>query len=328
MTTSPPLSVRPAAVLAAEAHAITAAADRLDETAFAQATRMLASCTGKVVCLGAGTSGILARKVAATLTSTGTSAIFLHPSDALHGGLGAVGTGDVALALSNSGETDEILVLLPHLRRRGVPLVAMVGNCSSTLAHAASVVLDAGADREADRHDLVPTASSAVALAMGDALAVAVMEERGTTAEDFARNHPSGRLGRRLTLHVADLMHADAAELGVTPTTPWLSVVSAISKGGVGAVVVLDDAGRLLGIVTDGDVRRAIERIDANGLTSVTAAHVMTAEPVAVSHTTLAYDALRLMEDRPSQISVLPVVDELGRCVGLVRVHDLIRAGL
>lgn len=315
-------------LLRIEAQALLGAADRLDGEAFQRAVDVLAGCGGKAILTGAGTSGIIARKIAATLTSTGTPAAFLHPSDALHGGLGAVSAHDVVVAISNSGETGEILALLPYLRNREVPLIAIVGNLHSTLAGASTVVLDATAEREVCPFNLAPTSSTTVALALGDALAVTLLQVKGLTPEAFALNHPSGRLGRRLTLRVRDLMHGGDRRPAVGPDASWLEVVAAISDGGLGAVAVTSAGDRLLGIVTDGDLRRALQRTDPADLGAMTAAGIMTSSPVTVPPEVLAYDALQRMEDRPSQISVLPVVDDDGRCVGLVRVHDIVRAGV
>jgi arabinose-5-phosphate isomerase len=316
-----------AELLRHEADAIAAAADRLDHERFSQAVEILARCTGAVVTTGAGTSGIVARKIAATLTSTGTPALFVHPSDALHGGLGIIGRQEVVIAVSNSGETEEIAALLPYLRSREVNVIAIVGNLESTLAQEAAVALDAFAQREAGPHGLVPTASVAVAFAIGDALALTVMEVKGVTRDAFAANHPSGRLGRRLTLRVRDVMHAGGEQPAIGPQAPLVEVVGAITDGGLGAVNIIDGTGRLLGIITDGDVRRTLQRCDPAQLGELRAEEVMTLEPVVVAPDAMAYEALKLMEDRPSQIAVLPVV-EGERAVGLVRLHDLVRIGL
>jgi arabinose-5-phosphate isomerase len=314
-----------AELLRHEAEAIAAAADRLDLERFGEAVRLLAECRGSVATIGAGTSGIVARKIAATLTSTGTPALFVHPTDALHGGLGVIGQEEVVVAVSNSGETEEISALLPYLRSREVKVIAIVGNLDSSLARESAVALDSFAEREAGPHGLVPTASVAVALAIGDALALTVMEAKGVTREAFAANHPSGRLGRRLTLRVRDVMHAEHA--GIPAETPLMDVVGAISEGGLGAVNIVDGDGNLLGIVTDGDLRRTLQRSSTSQLGDLRAEEVMTPEPVQISPDAMAYEALRLMEDRPSQIAVLPVVEN-GRCIGLVRLHDLVRIGL
>ena len=316
-----------AELLRHEADAIAAAADRLDHERFSEAVEILAGCTGAVITTGAGTSGIVARKIAATLTSTGTSAQFVHPTDALHGGLGVIGRDEVVIAVSNSGETEEISALLPYLRSREVNVIAIVGNLASTLAREAAVALDAFAEREAGPHGLVPTASVAVALAIGDALALTVMEVRGVTRDAFAANHPSGRLGRRLTLRVRDVMHAGEEQPSIGPHALLLEVVGAITDGGLGAVNIVDEGGRLLGIITDGDVRRTLQRSEPAQLGQLRAEEVMTSDPVVTTPGAMAYEALKLMEDRPSQIAVLPVVED-GRCVGLVRLHDLVRIGL
>ena len=316
-----------AELLRHEADAIAAAADRLDHERFSEAVEILAGCSGAVITTGAGTSGIVARKIAATLTSTGTSAQFVHPTDALHGGLGVIGRDEVVIAVSNSGETEEISALLPYLRSREVNVIAIVGNLASTLAREAAVALDAFAEREAGPHGLVPTASVAVALAIGDALALTVMEVRGVTRDAFAANHPSGRLGRRLTLRVRDVMHAGEEQPSIGPHALLLEVVGAITDGGLGAVNIVDEGGRLLGIITDGDVRRTLQRSEPAQLGQLRAEEVMTSDPVVTTPGAMAYEALKLMEDRPSQIAVLPVVED-GRCVGLVRLHDLVRIGL
>ena len=319
------LSSKVLELLRLEASAIERAADRLDLSSISSALDLLSDCESKVVVIGIGKSGVIAQKIAQTLTSTGTVAIFVHPSDALHGSLGVITAGDVVIALSNSGETDEIVALLPALSMRGVPLIAIVGSTDSTLARKADVVLDASVDKVACPLNLAPTTSTTVALAIGDAIAMTLMESRGLTPEDFAANHPAGRLGKRLTMKVSDLMHESP---NVAPDASWLEVVKAISKYSLGAVNVVNGNGSLAGIVTDGDLRRTIERAGANGLSDLTAKQMMTAGPITASREMLAYDALQLMENRPSQISVLPVVDGNGVCVGLLRLHDIVRSGL
>jgi arabinose-5-phosphate isomerase len=289
---------------------------------------LLAGCKGKVVIMGVGKSGIIAQKIAATMTSAGTAALYLHPSDALHGGLGIVQSNDVVMVLSNSGETDEIIEMLPYLNHRHVAIIAIVGNLSSTLARRSDAVLDASVDQEACPLNLAPTASTTVALAIGDALAMTLMNAKGLTSDEFAINHPSGRLGKRLTLRVADLMHGGDENPTITSGSSWVEVVRAISKGGLGAVSVVDSSGRLAGIITDGDLRRAIEQTSHETLAELSCDDFMTRSPAIATPDLLAFDALRLMEDRPSQISVLPVVDEGHLCLGLIRVHDIVRSGL
>src|SRR5690242_2142652 len=315
-------------VLRIESDAIAQTANRLEPEQAARVVELLAECQGKVVILGVGKSGIIGQKIAATITSAGTAALYLHPSDALHGGLGIVQQDDVVIVLSNSGETDEIVAMLPYLKNRGVPIVAIVGSLNSTLARRADAVLDASVDKEACPLNLAPTTSTTVALAIGDALAMTVMKVKGLTTDDFAVNHPAGRLGKRLTLRVGDLMHRDGENPTIATGSSWVEVVRAISKGGLGAVCVLKGDGRLAGIITDGDLRRAIEQTSHESLAKLTGDDFMTRKPVVASPELLAFDALRLMEDRPSQISVLPVVDQNQRCVGLIRVHDIVRSGL
>ena len=312
-------------LLRLEADAIERAANRLDATSVESAVALLAACESKVVVIGVGKSGVIAQKIAQTLTSTGTVAIFVHPSDALHGSLGIITSGDIVIALSNSGETDEILTILPALRQRDVSIISIVGNLDSTLARQSDVVLDASVDKEACPLNLAPTTSTTVALAIGDAVAMTLMEAKGQTEEDFAANHPAGRLGKRLTLKVADLMHESP---NILPEAGWLEVVKAISRHALGAINVVDENSRLIGIVTDGDLRRTIEKTAATDLAGLTASQMMTSGPTTASPEMLAYDALRLMEDRPSQISVLPVVDVDGVCAGLLRLHDIVRSGL
>lgn len=312
-------------ILRIEAEAIQIAAERLDPESVNDAVRLIRDCRGKVIVTGVGKSGVIAQKIAQTLTSTGTVAVFVHPSDALHGSLGVIAAGDVVIALSNSGETDEILHLLPALESREVEVISIVGNPESTLARRSAVFLDASVDKEACPLNLAPTTSTTVALAIGDALAMTVMADRGLTEEDFAANHPAGRLGKRLTLKVKSLMHESP---DVAEDAGWIDVVKSISGYSLGAVNVVASDGSLLGIVTDGDLRRTIEKVSPQELGSLTAIDMMTASPVTAGPEMLAYEALRLMEDRPSQISVLPVIDGGGKCVGLVRLHDLVKSGL
>ncbi len=311
-----------------EAAAINNTADRLDPEQIRRAVELLVGCDGEVILTGVGKSGFIARKIAATLTSTGTRALFLHPSDALHGDLGLVGTGDVVLLLSNSGETDELVAMLPYLKHRAVPLIAIVGNVASTVAENADIVLDVSVDQETCPFNLAPTASTTAALALGDALAITIMQIKGLTPSDFALNHPGGRLGKRLSLKVADLMHGGAQNPTVSPAASWLEVVTSITRGGVGAVSVVEDGDVLTGIITDGDLRRALQDRTPEEFAELTAERFMTRQPVSVTPEELAYAALQLMEDRPSQISVLPVVDGGNRCIGLLRLHDLVRSGL
>lgn len=314
-------------LLQLEAEAIAKVAEQLQAEEVDKAVALMANCRGKVVLSGVGKSGIVARKIAATLTSIGVVAVFLHPSEALHGDLGIVSGDDITIALSNSGETDEVLAMLPCLKQRNVPIIALVGNVRSTLARNADVVLNATIEKEAGHLHLAPTTSTTVAIAIGDALAMTVMELKGLTPEDFALNHPAGRLGKRLTVRVSDLMHGGEDNPTIEPEASWLEAVSQISQGGLGAVNVID-SDRLIGIITDGDLRRAMQKIDPSELAQLQAGHIMTRNPIAVTAEMLAYDALKIMEDRPSQIAVLPVIDKDRRCIGLLRLHDIARSGL
>ncbi|MCB1025254.1 MAG: KpsF/GutQ family sugar-phosphate isomerase [Acidobacteria bacterium] len=311
-------------ILRVEADAIEHAAARLDIGAVESALDHLASCESKIIVTGVGKSGVIAQKISQTLTSTGTVAVFVHPSDALHGSLGVITKGDVVIALSNSGETDEILMLLPTLRNRGIVIISIVGKIDSTLARQSDVVLDASVDKEACPLNLAPTTSTTVALSIGDALAMTLMELKGLTARDFAENHPAGRLGKRLTLRVKDLMQESP---NISPDANWLDVVKAISKHTLGAVNVIS-GNKLTGIITDGDLRRTIEKTAPENFDGLRANEMMTVQPTTADPEMLAYDALKLMEDRPRQISVLPVVDKEGNCVGLLRLHDIVRSGL
>jgi len=312
-------------LLKLEAAAIERTAGILQRETVERAIKLLLDCESKIVVVGVGKSGIIANKIADTMTSTGTVAVFLHPTDALHGGLGVITRGDCVIALSNSGETDEILTLLPALKARDVSLIAIVGNPVSTLGRNADVVLDASVDKEACPLNLAPTTSTTVALAIGDALAMTLMQAKNLTAEDFAANHPAGRLGKRLTLKVASLMHESP---NISAGAGWLEVVKTISRHALGAVNVVDGSGTLVGIVTDGDLRRTIEKTAPENLASLSAAQMMTENPVTTCPEMLAFDALNKMENRPMQISVLPVVNETGAAVGLLRLHDIVRSGL
>ena len=311
------------AALAVEAAAVAALVDRLDP-AFAAACRCLLDRRGRVVVTGMGKSGHVGNKVAATLASTGTPAFFLHPAEAIHGDLGMVTRDDAVIALSNSGETAEVLALVPTLRRLGVPIVALTGNPASSLAEAATVHLDVGVAAEACPLNLAPTASTTATLAMGDALAVALLQLRGFTAEDFARSHPGGALGRRLLLHVADVMRQGDAVPAVRPSALLREGLLEMSGKGLGMTAVTAPDGRLLGVYTDGDLRRTLDQaLDFHALTM---AEVMTAGPKAIGPGALAADAVNLMERY--RIMALPVVDDDGRLVGALNVHDLLRAGV
>ncbi len=318
-------------VLHMEAEAIQRVAERSRHVSVVRAVKLIAECKGKVIVSGTGKSGLIAQKIVATFNSTGTPATFLHPVEALHGDLGIVSSQDVTLLLSHSGESDEIISLLPHIKKRQIKIIALVGNARSTLARSADLILDTGVEREACPLNLAPTASTAVALALGDAIAITVMQIHGFTAEHFARNHPGGRLGKRLTLRVGDLMHSGVNNPTAAPQASWDAVLSVLSQFSLGAVNIVNEQGILLGLVTDGDVRRAVHAAKDSlaSLSNLTAETMMTRTPTTVDPELLAYDALQIMEKRPSQISVLPVVDsQTHQCLGLLRLHDILRSGL
>lgn len=309
--------------LGIEARAVEALVARLDGR-FAAACRICLECPGRVVVTGMGKSGHIARKVAATLASTGTPAFFLHPAEASHGDLGMITRGDAVLALSNSGETRELLLLLPHLKRLAVPLIVMVGKTDSTLGRAATVALDVSVPEEACPLNLAPTASTTATLAMGDALAVAVLEARGFTKQDFARSHPGGSLGRQLLLYVEQIMRTGDALPRVSATTRLGEGLLEMSRKGLGMTVVVDDSNRILGVFTDGDLRRALDR--QADIHSVTMGEVMTSPGKSIAPQDLAAEAVHLMEVH--RITALPVADEQGHLIGALNVHDLLRAGV
>jgi len=311
------------AVIRTEADAVERLAERIGD-AFIRACELILGCRGRVVVFGMGKSGHIGGKLAATLASTGTPAFFVHPGEAGHGDLGMVVEGDVVLALSNSGETDEIVTLLPILKRQGTPLIAMTGRPDSTLAQAASVHLDVGVDAEACPLGLAPTASTTAALAMGDALAIALLENRGFTAEDFARSHPGGMLGRRLLLHVGDIMHTGEAVPRVPLGAPFRDALVEMTGKGLGMTAVVDHDGRVRGVFTDGDLRRTLDR-DVD-LHAIRIDDVMTPDGVTTEAAALAAEALALMEER--RINALLVVDDNGRLEGALNMHTLLRAGV
>ncbi len=309
-------------VLEIEQQGLQAIAGRLDGD-FAQACRLMLGCRGRVVCTGMGKSGHVARKIAATLASTGTPAFYMHPGEAGHGDLGMVTDADIVLALSYSGESDELLMLLPVLKRQGNALIAMTGRPQSTLAMGADVHLDVSVPAEACPLDLAPTASTTASLAMGDALAVALLEARGFTADDFARSHPAGALGRRLLLHIADVMHAGDEIPTVSEDASLSDVLVEMSRKRLGMTAVVDDDGRLLGLYTDGDLRRTLAD-PAIDMRSARIVEVMTRSPVTIGSEALAVEAARLMETH--RINALLVVDGDDRVVGALNIHDLLRA--
>ncbi len=308
-------------VLRIEAAALASLADRFDAASFDRAIEIVLGCRGRVVVSGMGKSGVIGRKLAGTLASTGSPALFLHPAEAGHGDLGMLIEGDVLIAISQSGETKEVGAMLPSIKRIGAPLIAIVGETGSTLAREADVVLDAAVEKEACPLGLIPTASTTAALAVGDALAMALLEERGFSADDLAAHHPRGNLGKQL-LRVHHVMHTEADLPRVKTTASTSEVLAEMSAKGLGMTTVVDDDGRLVGVITDGDLRRHIEERGQRSLDS-TASAWMTHEPVCVNADALATEALRLMED--SRITSLPVVSGDRQPKGVVHLHDLWR---
>ncbi len=307
--------------LAVEARALSALGPRLGDD-FARAVQTVLGCSGRVAVMGMGKSGHVGRKIAATLASTGTPALFVHPAEAAHGDLGMVTTGDIVLALSNSGESDELNAILPVLKRLGIPVIAMTGRAESSLAAHADVVLDSAVAEEACPLQLAPTASTTAQMALGDALAVALLDARGFKAEDFARSHPGGALGRKLLTHVRDLMRSGDALPRVAADTPFTALMREMSAKALGMAVVVDAEDRVQGIFTDGDLRRLVEQgRDLRGLTAAEVAHP---RPRTVGADALAVDAADLME--AARITVVLVTDAERRLLGAISINDLMRA--
>jgi arabinose-5-phosphate isomerase len=309
-------------VLQTEAAAVLALVDRLDDR-FAEAVSLIVRCKGRVIVTGMGKSGIVCRKIAATLASTGTPAFFLHPAEAVHGDLGVIQADDVVIAMSYSGETEELTRVLETLKRIGAPLIALTGGPTSTLAQAADVALDCSVSEEACPMNLVPTASTTAALAMGDALAMTVLVEKGFKPEDFANLHPGGKLGKRL-MRVEQLMSAGDALPVVQLHTAMKDVIYEMSRKGLGMTSVVEKDGRLAGIITDGDLRRKMATTP--NIQDLTARDVMTPHPVAIPQSTMAVEALAMMEQR--KITSIVVIDADRRVEGVVHLHDLWRTGL
>ena len=310
-------------VIETEARALSSLVERVDDR-FAAACRLMLACRGRVVVTGMGKSGHVARKIAATLASAGTPAFFVHPGEASHGDLGMITESDMVIALSNSGETDEILTILPIIKRLGIPFVTLTGNDNSRLASEAGVNIDVSVEQEACPLGLAPTASTTAALAMGDALAIALLEARGFSAEDYARSHPGGRLGRRLLLHIGDVMHTGTEVPRVSAGETVSSALVEMTRSRLGMTAVVDASDRVLGVFTDGDLRRAIESDVDMKRTRID--EVMTRNCVTVAPEMLAAQAVHLMQQHA--ISSLPVVDDSMRLVGALNMHDLLRAGV
>lgn len=310
-------------VLCIEADAVRALADRIDVN-FVRALELLLACKGRVVVSGMGKSGHIGRKMAATLASTGTPAFFVHPGEASHGDLGMIAHDDVVIALSNSGESAEITAILPLIKRRGAKLIGLSGNPTSTLGRESDVHLNVAVDKEACPHNLAPTASTTAALAMGDALAVTLLDARGFTPEDFARTHPGGSLGRKLLVHVRDVMHSGEALPVVNKSATLKDALLEMTRKGLGMTAVVDDDGLLAGIFTDGDLRRALEKsVDVRAASII---ELMSAQPKSIHADRLAVEAVEKMQEL--QINGLLVVNKNKELVGALNMHDLLKAGV
>lgn len=310
-------------VIRIEAEAVAALESRIDEN-FVRAVELLHKCKGRVIVSGMGKSGIIAQKIASTLSSTGTAAMFMHPAEAAHGDLGMVMPEDVVICLSKSGRTEEFYVLIPLFKRLGIPVIAMTGNLHSPLADHADVVLDTSVKQEACPHDLAPTASTTAALVMGDALAIALLETREFTKEDFALRHPSGSLGKKLLLRIDDVMYAGEKIARVNESAGLDEIILEITGKRFGATCVLDGEGQLIGIITDGDLRRLLTK--RTPLAGISARDMMTRNPKTVHTDTLASQVLEMMEDL--SIMQMIVVDAEHRPVGMAHLHDLLKAGV
>jgi arabinose-5-phosphate isomerase len=311
------------AVLRNEAESVSALIERIDD-AFVEACQLMLSCTGRVVVTGMGKSGHIGNKIAATLASTGTPAFFMHPGEASHGDLGMITPQDVVIALSNSGTTGEIISIVPLIKRLGVPLIAMTGNPQSELAQEAEIHLDVSVEKEACPLGLAPTSSTTATLAMGDALAIALLDRRGFTEQDFAQSHPGGRLGRRLLLHIGDIMHTDTDIPRVTADVTLSQALIEMTRAGIGMTAITSANNEVMGIFTDGDLRRVFEeKIDPH---QARISNVMTANCTTITADMLAAEGLKIMQEK--RINSLLVVDQASRLIGALNMHTLLRAGV
>ncbi|MDG6250212.1 KpsF/GutQ family sugar-phosphate isomerase [Methanocalculus sp.] len=312
-------------IIQVEIDALLKMKENIDDN-FVKAIDIILSNNGRVIVSGVGKSGLIGKKIASTLASTGTPSFFIHPTEGLHGDLGMVVENDVALLISNSGETQELLNIMPSLKRIGVPIIAFTGKRRSTLAMYSDVILDIGVEREAGELNLAPTSSTTTTLAMGDALALVLFEERGFKTEDYAIFHPGGSIGKKLLLKVDDVMHMGEINPIILQNHTMKDAIIEISQKGLGAVSVVDSSGRLVGIITDGDLRRGIET--HKNILERFIHEIMTKNPICIESGRLAVEAVKLMEDRPKQISVLPVIDADEKPIGMLRIHDLVKSGV
>lgn len=307
-------------------HELTANTDRIDPDSVRRAVELILACKGKVVFTGMGKSGLIAQKLAATFSSTGTPSFFLHPGESLHGDLGALQKGDLMILLAKSGESEEVIAMLQVVQKMGIPVISILSVADSTAGRMSTIIIRASVSREADPLNLAPTASTTLALVVGDAIASALVEIRDFKPEHFAMYHPAGQLGRRLLLNVEDLLVLDRGTPTVTLKASMRELIEEESRPNLGGVIIVDDEGRMLGLVTDGDIRRAI--LKHGNVLERNIAEIMTRNPLSVQRGVRALEALKLMQERASPIGVLPVLDEDRRPVGLLRLHDLVRAGL
>lgn len=296
------------------------------DTNFVKVVELMFECKGRIIVTGIGKSGLIGRKIASTLASTGTPALFLDAVEGVHGDLGMVMRNDVVLMISNSGETEEILKIVPNLKKMGTKMILLTGRPTSTLANFSDIVINVGVKTEACPFNLAPTTSSVTTLAMGDALAVVLLEKRDFKPEDFAFLHPGGHLGKKLLLKVDDVMHSGEDNPVVSEENSMKDAIIEITSKRLGATSVVNDKGILVGIITDGDLRRAIEKY--NNLLEKRVEEIMTKKPIAIESEKLAAEAVHIMEDRPSQIMVLPVIDKEKRPIGMLRIHDLVKEGV
>jgi arabinose-5-phosphate isomerase len=311
------------AVLQTEAKSISDLINRIDDQ-FVHACELMLACTGRIVVSGMGKSGHIANKIAATLASTGTPAFFMHPGEASHGDLGMITPSDVVIALSNSGTTEELISIVPLIKRLGVPLIAMTGDPQSELALEADINLDISVEKEACPLGLAPTASTTASLAMGDALAIALLDSRGFTEQDFARSHPGGRLGRRLLLHISDIMHTGNDIPAVQPDVSLSQALIEMTRAGIGMTAITDDQNEVMGIFTDGDLRRVFEnKVDPN---ETLISQVMTKHCTTVTAELLAAEGLKIMQEK--KINSLLITDENNHLIGALNMHTLLRAGV
>ncbi len=310
-------------VFTEEANSINRAMNRIDDSFYHSAK--LISTANKVILSGVGKSGLIARKIAATLSSIGCSSTFLHPVEALHGDIGIVQKDDVAILLSKSGTTEELNKLIPYLKLRGAKIISILGNINSTIAEYSDIALDASVDREACPFNLAPTTSSTLALVFGDALAMSVMKIKNTTLEDFSRLHPLGLIGRSITVKVADIMHKGNNIPLIAPEAKFKDAIIEISKKNLGCVCVKSPHNELIGIITDGDVRRVLQKSD--NINNISVKEIMTKNPIKILPEAYLQEAIAIMENRDSEISVLPVTDNNNIIIGIIRLHDIVRSG-